>query len=146
MTNIPAFTAQVIVINIVIVFWFLAVVLVRVENFLRFIAMRDLLIQYMLDFMHCKLNVAKNIVKTVTGLKDPVKVRQDLQCRNIRKHLWMTPYAQTYGNMLKPIAPYVMSTKEFDVFANTIESLKSPSGLISNMGQYIRKKKFGRGG
>jgi len=45
--------------------------------------------------------------------------------------------------MLKPAAPYVMTSEEFDIFANTIESLKAPSGHISNMAQYIRKKNFG---
>jgi len=45
--------------------------------------------------------------------------------------------------MLKPAAPYVLSSEEFHIFASTIESLKAPSGHISNMAQYIRKKNFG---
>jgi hypothetical protein len=45
--------------------------------------------------------------------------------------------------MLKLAAPYVLTNDEFDAFANTIESLKPPIGLVSNMAQYIRKKKFG---
>ena len=45
--------------------------------------------------------------------------------------------------MLKPVASYGLTSDEFDVFANTIESLKLPLGLVSNMAQYIRKKKFG---
>ena len=51
--------------------------------------------------------------------------------------------SQKNGRMLKPATPYVLTSDEFDVFASTIESLKPPSGLVSNMAQYIRKKKFG---
>ena len=92
--------------------------------------------------MHYEQNVAKNILKTVTGLKDTVKVRQDLQRRGIMRHLWLTPHPKKFGRMLKPVAPYVLTNEEFDVFANVIESLKPPSKLVSNMAQYIRKKKF----
>jgi hypothetical protein len=28
--------------------------------------------------MHCKMNLAKNFLKTIVGMKDTVKVRQDL--------------------------------------------------------------------
>ena len=114
-----------------------------VEHILKFITMQDLLIRYTLDVMHCEQNLAKNILKTVTGLKDTVKVRRDLQRRGIRRHLWLTPHPKKTGRMLKPAAPYVLTNEEFDTFANTMESLKPPLGLVSNMAQYIRKKKFG---
>jgi hypothetical protein len=45
--------------------------------------------------------------------------------------------------MLKPTAPYVLTTEEFEVFASIIENLKTPSGHVSNMAQYIRSRKFG---
>ena len=110
---------------------------------LKFMDMQDLLIRYTLDVMHCEQNVAKNILKTVTGEKDTVKVRRDLQRRGIRRHLWLTPNPRRNGGMLKPMAPYVLTNDEFDAFANTLESLKPPTGLVSNMAQHIRKKKFG---
>jgi hypothetical protein len=46
--------------------------------------------------------------------------------------------------MLKPAAPYVLSNAEFEVFANTIETLKIPTGYSSAFGKHIRKKFFGR--
>ena len=104
---------------------------------------QDLLIRYTLDVMHCEQNLSKNILKTITGRKDTVKVRRDLQRRGIRKHLWLTMNPKNSGKMLKPAAPYVLTSEEFDIFARTIESLKTPSGHISNIGQYIRKKNFG---
>ena len=57
--------------------------------------------------------------------------------------MWLTPHPHKSGRMLKPVAPYVLTNDEFDVFANTISSLKPPTGLVSNMAQYIRKKSFG---
>jgi hypothetical protein len=41
--------------------------------------MQMLLIRYMLDAMHCEMNLAKNFLKTIVGSKDTVKVRRDLQ-------------------------------------------------------------------
>ena len=45
---------------------------------------QGLLIRYTLDAMHCEMNLAKNFLKTITGKKDTIKVRRDLQRRNIR--------------------------------------------------------------
>ncbi len=38
----------------------------------------DLLIQWTLDVMHCEMNFAKNILKTIKNEKDIIKVRRDL--------------------------------------------------------------------
>ena len=65
--------------------------LVCVEHIDKFLDMQDLLIQYTLDVMHCEQYVAKNILKTVTGHKDTVKVRQDLQRRGIRNICGLLP-------------------------------------------------------
>jgi hypothetical protein len=45
--------------------------------------------------------------------------------------------------MMKPHAPYVLTAEEFEVFANTIESLKMPTGYSSNLKKHIRGRKFG---
>jgi hypothetical protein len=102
-----------------------------------------LLIHYTLDAMHCEMNLAKNFLKTIVGMKDTVKVRRDLQRKNIKKHLWLVRNPRRGRKMLKPIAPYVLNDDEFKVFANTIENLKTPSGHSSNLGKHIRSKKFG---
>jgi hypothetical protein len=41
------------------------------------------------------------------------------------------------------VAPYVLSDREFEVFVQTLESLKMPSGYASNARKQIRSKKFG---
>ena len=47
--------------------------------FLRCFCLEKLLIWYMLDVMHYKMNLAKNFLKTILGIKDIVKVRRDMQ-------------------------------------------------------------------
>jgi hypothetical protein len=95
--------------------------------------MQHLLIRYTLDVMHCEMNLAKNFLKTIISVKDTVKVRRDLQRRNIRRHLWLTRNLRRAGKMLKPAAPYVLSDEEF----------KTPTGHSSGLGKHTRKKKLG---
>ena len=108
-----------------------------------FLCWQLLLIRNILDVMHCKLNLAKNILKTITGKKDSVKVRRDLQRRNLRRHLWLTPHPRKPGKMVMPRASYVLTKEEFDKFTRCIESLKLPSGYSANLKKSIRKKNFG---
>jgi hypothetical protein len=93
--------------------------------------------------MHCEMNITKNFLKTITGKKDTVKVRGDLQRRGIRKYLWLVANPRRDEKMLKPTTLYVLSNCEFEVFARTIESVKMPSGYASNLGKYICSKKYG---
>jgi hypothetical protein len=102
-----------------------------------------LLIRYTLDAMHCEMNLAKNFLKTIVGTKDTVKVRRDLQQKNMKKHVWLVRNPRRGRKMLKPAAPYVLNDDEFKVFANTIENLKTPSGHSSNLEKHIHSKKFG---
>jgi hypothetical protein len=89
------------------------------------------------------MNLAKNFLKTITRKKDTVKVRRDLQRRNVRRRLWLSPHPQKPGKMVKPRAPYVMTDDEFEKFAKCLEALKTPSGYASDLGKSIRKKNFG---
>ena len=89
------------------------------------------------------MNLAKNFLKTITGKKDIVKVRRDLQRRNVRMHLWMIPNSKKPSKMMKPRALYVLTDEEFEKFATCIKSLKTPNGYSSNLEKCIRKKNFG---
>jgi hypothetical protein len=104
--------------------------------------LQDLFIQPTLDVMHCKMNLAKNFLKTIMGQKDIVKVTRNLQRKGICKHLWLIPNPRREGKLVKPAVPYVLSVAEFDVFASTLESLKTPSGYASVLRRHIRNKKF----
>jgi hypothetical protein len=91
--------------------------------------LQHLLVRWTLDVMHYEMNIAKNFLKTITGKKDTMKVRHDLQRQGLRRHLWLVPNPRRGGKMLKPMAPYVLSDREFEVFASTLESVKMPSGM-----------------
>jgi hypothetical protein len=116
---------------------------VNLKQVLAGLKIQELLIWYTLDAMHCEMNLAKNFLKTIVGTKDIVKVRRDMQRRNIKKHLWLVQNPRRGNKMLKPAAPYVLTDEEFKLFANTIESLKTPTGHSSSLGKHIRSKKFG---
>jgi hypothetical protein len=94
-----------------------------------------LLIRYILDAMHCEMNLAKNFLKTVVGTKDTVKVRRDLQRKNIKKHLWLVRNPRRGRKMLKPATPYVLNDDKFKVFANTIENLKTSKRAFIKFGK-----------
>jgi hypothetical protein len=102
-----------------------------------------LLICNTLDVMQCEMNLAKNFLKTITGKKDTVKVRWDLQRKGIQRHLWLLPNPHRRGKMYKLVAPYVRLNEDFNEFAQTLEALHIPSGYSSTFGKEIRKKKFG---
>jgi hypothetical protein len=89
------------------------------------------------------MNLAKNFLKTISGIKDTVKVRRDLQRRKIRRHLWLTAHSERGGKLMKPHALYVLIPAEFELFAQTIELLKTPTAYSSSLGRHIRGKKFG---
>jgi hypothetical protein len=46
--------------------------------------MQSLTIRHVLDAMHCENNLCENIMKTIWGLKNNLKVRIDLAEANIR--------------------------------------------------------------
>jgi hypothetical protein len=68
--------------------------------------------------MHCRMNLAKNFLKTIMENKDTVKAWLDLQRKGICKHLWLVANPRRGGKMLKPVAPY---DGDFEVFACTLE-------------------------
>jgi hypothetical protein len=92
--------------------------------------------------MHCEMNLAKNFLKTIIETKDTVKVRRDLQQKNIQKHLWLTRNPRRGRKMLKPAADYVLSDAKFQQFCYCIESLKTPMGHSSTFGKHIKKEKL----
>jgi hypothetical protein len=51
---------------------------ITLTSSMTFHRMQHLFICYTLDVMHCKMNLAKNFLKTICGKEDIVKVRRDL--------------------------------------------------------------------
>ena len=96
--------------------------------------------------MHSEKNLADNILRTISGDKDTVQVRRDMQRMGLeqRNHLFLQPHPRKPGRMIKPSAPYVLTPSEFDKFCSTLEALKTPSKYMgANLADNIRKKKWG---
>ena len=51
------------------------------------VCMQSLAIRHVFDEMNCEKNLCENIMKTIWGLKDNLKVRMDLAEANIRPEL-----------------------------------------------------------
>jgi hypothetical protein len=47
--------------------------------------------------------------------------------------MWLIANLRRGGNMLKLVAPYVLTTTKFNTFAFIIENLKTPLGHVSTM-------------
>jgi hypothetical protein len=80
--------------------------------FLRCFCLQKLLIRYTLDVMHCEMNLAKNFLKTISGIKDTIKVRRDMQRRNIRRHLWLTAHNKRGGQTYETTGIICVDTSE----------------------------------
>jgi hypothetical protein len=98
--------------------------------------MQYLTIRHVLDPMHCEKNLCENIIKTIWGLKDNLKVRLDLEEANIRPELHAVPGGAS-RTLLIPRAPYILSGAEKAVFTNIIRGLKTPSNYVGQLSKRI---------
>ena len=98
--------------------------------------MQSLTIRHVLDAMHCEKNICENIMKTIWGLKDNLKVRLDLAEANIRPELHAVA-GGAGGTLLIPRAPYILSRAEKVVFTNIIRGLKTPSNYVGQLSKRI---------
>ena len=93
------------------------------------------MIRHLLDLMHCEKNLCENIMKTVWGLKDTLKVRLDLKEASIRPKLHPKPGGN--DTIILPVAPYVLSKVEKSKFIKTIRNLKTPSNYVGQLSKRI---------
>jgi len=85
--------------------------------------------------MHSEKNITENLMKTIFGEKDTLKVGMDLQETNIRPHLWPIPGRKS-GSLTLPQAPYVLTKNEKEVFVDVVRELKTPTHYVGQ----LRKK------
>ena len=50
---------------------------------------QHLKVWHVLDIMHCEKNLCENILKTLFGMNDSPRSRQDVEDLNIREELWL---------------------------------------------------------
>ena len=86
-------------------------------------------IRHILDAMHCEKNFYKNVMKTIWGLKDTLKVWLDMAEAEIRSDLHAVEGGPG-GAWLLPQAPYVLSREEKALFVKIIRDLKTPSNYV----------------
>ena len=92
-----------------------------------------LLVRQVLDPMHCEKKLCKNIMNTIWGIKDTLKVRLDMKEVNIRPELHPVEDGRS-GLTLLPTASYVMTKSKETMFIKTIRELKTPSNYV---GQFV---------
>jgi hypothetical protein len=73
---------------------------------------QKLLIRHLLDAMHYKKNLTKNIVKTFFGATDLYGSSQDMNLLGICEDLWLQPSRNKKEAFHIPDAPYVLKASE----------------------------------
>lgn len=98
--------------------------------------------RYTVDVMHTEKNVVENILRTLFGEKDNMKVRLDLQNRNIRSRLWLRRMGNGDGRAYMPDATYVLSKSDQAQFLRTLKALKLPTHYCGTLHSKISKGKL----
>jgi hypothetical protein len=86
--------------------------------------------------MHCEKNLCENMIKTIWGIKDTLKVLLDLQEENIRSHLHLVPGRRT-GCLILPTTPYVLKREEKKIFVGIIQGLKTPIHYVGQLAKRV---------
>jgi hypothetical protein len=86
--------------------------------------------------MHCEKKICENILKTIWGLKDTLKVRLDLKEANIRAELHPVDVVRT-GAVLLPRAPYVLMKAEKQMFVKIVQNLKTPTNYVGQLAKKV---------
>jgi hypothetical protein len=58
--------------------------------------------------MHIEKNICESMIKFIFGLKDTIKVWQDMEVCEIQEHLWLKQDLQKLGKIFKHFVPYVL--------------------------------------
>jgi hypothetical protein len=86
--------------------------------------------------MYCKKNFCENIIKTIWGLRDTLKVRLDMELAKIKPELHPVD-GGVGGALLVPRVPYVLSKGEKALFVKIIHDLKIPSNYIGQLAKRV---------
>jgi hypothetical protein len=96
----------------------------------------------MLDVMHIEKNVYESLVKFLFGVKDTIKVHQDMEICEVKKHLSLRRDVRKLGNIYKLVAPYVVKLNKQKTFMNRLASLKVPIDYCGALGKHIMENKL----
>jgi hypothetical protein len=118
-------------------------VLGYVSNFYFYVPpIQKLLIQYLLDAMHCKKNLCKNMIKIALGTKDSYGSRQDMESNGIREELWLWPSRNRRDVFHMPPAPYILKPSEKVRMMDIIRTVRTPSNYIGAIHKCLEEGKL----
>ena len=91
-------------------------------------------LKHNIDVMHVEKNVCDSLLGTLLDnekSKDTTNARHDLKNLGIREALWI--YEDRGGRLMKPHAPYVLTSDQRMYFLKFIRDVKFPDGFCSNL-------------
>jgi len=104
---------------------------------------QHLQIHYTLDVMHIEKNICENVVRTIFGQKNTIKVRWDMQAKGIWQHLWLRQHLNNQHKMLKSHASHVLTTDELEIFLSWLWSMKHPIDYGASLAKHVGDNKLG---
>ena len=87
-----------------------------------------------IDVMHVEKNVCDSLLGTFLDndkSKDTTNARHDLKNMGVRASLWI--YEDDSGRLMKPHAPYVLTSAQKQQFCQFVKGVKFPDGFCSNL-------------
>lgn len=100
------------------------------------------MVRHTLDAMHIERNVSANILKHLSGEKDTLACRRDMEECGATPHLWLRRLPGC-SNYLKPRAPYVFTNAEKDDFQKRVSSTQTPTGFSATLTKHVGEKSLG---
>jgi hypothetical protein len=92
--------------------------------------------------MHIEKNVCENLIKFILGLKNTMKMWQDMEVCGVCEHLWLKRDPQRLGKIFKPTLAYVLKPEKVKTFMSRLASLKVPTDYYATLGKHIMEKKL----
>ena len=93
--------------------------------------------------MHIEKNVGESLLGFLFGEKDTVAVRKDMEALGIRRHLWILQKETPRGlKWVKPMANYVLTREERDVFKSRLVEIKASTDYASTIAKHVAQDKL----
>ena len=98
-------------------------------------------VRHILDVMHIEKNIAENIMKHLSGERDTLATRQDMEQANVMHDLGLSREAGS-NVYRKPHAPYVFTDAERVKFMKQISGTRTPTGYSATLTKHVGEDKL----
>lgn len=91
--------------------------------------------------MHIEKYITENVMKYLSGERDILASRRDMEQANFMKDLWLRrePGSTSYT---KPHAPYVFTDLEHVKFLRQVSGTRTPTGYSATLTKHLGDKKL----